>query len=113
MKGVTMDVVLNEKIVCHDAVGLINACEMMRVVNSTKVRADVLYLNRKGYPCRRYRPCVIEFWHFGDSQSFNVYGDGFVAEWCALELDFFYNGTEVNVGWYDYDTPRSGAVSYL
>lgn len=48
MEGVTMDVVLNDKIACHDEAGLINACEMMREMNSTIVRADVLYLNRKG-----------------------------------------------------------------
>lgn len=108
-----MNVVLNDKIACHDEAGLIYACEMMREKNSTKVRADVLYLNRRGYPCRRYRPCCIEFWHIGDYQSFNVYGDGFVAEWCAQALGFFYGGTEVNVGLADYDTPRSGCVTYL
>lgn len=108
-----MDVVLNEKIACHNEAGLIYTCEKMREMNSTKVRADVLYLNRRGYPCRRYRPCCIEFWHFGDSQSFNVYGDGFVAEFCALALDFFYRGTEVKVGWFDYDTPRSNVMCYL
>lgn len=106
-----MDVVLNENIACHDAAGIINACEMMRDVNTTKVRADVVYLNRRGYPCSRYRPCTIEFWHFGDSQSFNVYGDGFVAEWVVGVLREHY--TDVFVGWWPYDTPRSGAVTHL
>lgn len=108
-----MDVVLNEKIACHDEPGLIYACELMRDVNSTKVRADVLYLNRKAHPCRRYRPCCIEFWHFGDSQSFNVYGDGFVAEWVVDALRFFYDGLGIFVGWWPYDTPRSETVRYL
>lgn len=108
-----MDVVLNEKIACHDSAGLVYACELMREVNSTKVRADVLYLNRRGYPCRRYRPCVIEFWHIGDSQSFNVYGDGFVAEWVVSVLREHYGALGIFVGWWPYDTPRSGAVTHL
>lgn len=108
-----MNTVLNEKIACYGEAGLIRACEMMRKVNSTKVRADVLYLNRKGYPCRRYRPCCIEFWEFGKNKSFNVYGDGFVSEWVAGVLCSHYSNSDVHVYWFDYDIPRSHAVSYL
>lgn len=109
-----MDVVLNEKLACHDAVGLVYACEMMRDVNSTKVRADVLYLNRRGYPCRRYRPCTIDFWDYGmGNKTFNVYGDGFVAEWVAGVLREHYGALGIFVGWWPYDTPRSGAVTRL
>lgn len=108
-----MDTVFNEKLACHGEAGLITACEMMREVNSTKVRADVLYLNRKGYPCRRYRPCCIEFWHFGKSKSFNVFGDGFVSEYVVSVLQSHYIDTDVHVNWFDYDTSRSQAVSYL
>lgn len=107
-----MDTLLNDKIVCHDEAGLIRACEMMRKVNSTKVRADVLYLNRKGYPCRRYRPCCIEFWEFGKSKSFNVYGDGFIAEWAASVLNSHYSESDIHVYLFEYYTPRSHA-SYL
>ena len=108
-----MDVVLNDKLACYGEVGFIRACEMMRAVNSTKVRADVVYLNRKGYPCCRYRPCCIEYWEFGESKSFNVYGDGFVSDWVANVLRQYYNGTDVYVRRWEYDTPRSHAVSYL
>lgn len=108
-----MNVVMNEKLACAGADGLINACEMMRKKNSTKVRADVVYLNRKGYPCRRYRPCCIEYWDFGDSESFNVYGDGFVSEWIMNVLSNHYGHSGLFVGWWDYDTPRSGCCAYL
>lgn len=108
-----MDVVLNGKLACHDEAGLINACEMMCEVNSTKVRADVLYLNRRGYPCRRYRPCCIEYWEHGKVKSFNVFGNGFVAEWVWDVLRSCYSGTDVYVSWWDYDMPRSHAVRYL
>lgn len=113
-KGKDMDVVINKKVACHDAAGLINACDMMREKNSTKVRADVLYLNRRGYPCRRYRPCEIDFWDYGTgNRSFNVYGDGFVAEWVVSVLREHYGALGIFVGWWPYDTPRSGAVTHL
>lgn len=105
-----MNTVFNEKLACYGEAGLINACEMMCKVNSTKVRADVLYLNSKGYPCRRYRPCCIEFWEFGNSKSFNVYGDGFVSEWVVSVLRSHYGDSDVDVNWLEYYTPRSHAV---
>ena len=108
-----MDTVFNGKIACHGEGGLINACEMMRKVNSTKVRSDVMYLNRKGYPCRRYRPCCIEYWEFEKSKSFNVFGDGFVAEWVVNTLRAHYINTDVHVNWFEYDAASSQCVSYL
>lgn len=107
-----MDTVFNDKIACHGEAGLINACEMMREVNCTKVRADVMYLNRKGHPCRRYRPCCIEFWEFGKYKSFNVYGDGFVSKWVASVLASHYSDTDVHVYCFGYDTPRSLAARF-
>lgn len=77
---------------------------MMRKKNSTKVR---------GYPCRRYRPCCIEYWHFGDSESFNVYGDGFVSERVVDALRSHYEHLGVLVGWWNHDTPRSGCCAHL
>ena len=108
-----MNVVINEKLACHDEAGLIYACELMRNVNSTKVRADVLYLNRKGYPCRRYRPCCIEYWEFGSYKSFCVYGDGFIAKWAVKVLRSHYCNSGVWVDCGKYDTPRSHVVRYL
>ena len=108
-----MDTVFNDKIACYGEAGLINACEKMRNINSTKVRADVKYLNRKGYPCRRYRPCCIEFWDFGKIKSFNVFGDGFVSEWIVEVLRSHYSDKNVYVNWFEYDTARSSVVSYL
>ena len=108
-----MNVVFNDKLACHGEMGLIYACEMMREVNSTKVCADVVYLNRKGYPCRRYRPCQIEYWEFGESKSFNVFGDGFVSAWIVDVLRSHYRNSDVYVECWKYDTPRSHAVRYL
>lgn len=108
-----MNVVLNDKMVCRGETDLINVCEMMERFNSTKVRVDVVYQNRRGYECRRYRPCCIEFWDFGTNKSFNVFGDGFVSEWVVSVLRSHYSGSDVHVNWFDYDVPRSHAVSYL
>lgn len=95
-----MNTVLNGKLACYGEAGLIRACEMMSKVNSTKVRADVQYLNRKGYPCRRYRPCCIEYWDFGKIKSFNVFGDGFVSEWIVNVLRSYYTNFGVYVNWF-------------
>lgn len=103
--------VFNGKVTAFESVGVRTVIDMMFDVNSTKVRADVKYLNSRGFATYSYSPCELCVWDYGPGhRSVNVYGDGKVAETLVDALNDAFSGTDVFVGWWDYDTPRSDCV---